>query len=260
MATPFARLKRHPFPVEAFFERAVAVSFAFKRDDLQALVPAPLEVDAYDDFGFVTVALVWTRALRLAGLPKWTGQDFFLAGYRVFVRMREADGRRLRGLKILRSETDKGRMVFLGNLLTHYAYRKVQVEESEREGVCRVVTRRPDGQVTLALSFDLGTAPDAPPPGSPFPDWQTARGFAGPMPFTFDHEGGGRFVVIEGKRTQWTPVPVRVLAWQVALFGEPDFPAKAPVLANAFRVDGVPYRWERGRLVTPRPMGEANDE
>ena len=108
------RLKRHPFPVVAHFDRVVAVSFAFPSAALRPLIPDGLEVDAYGDFGFVTAALVWTRDLRPAGFPKFLGQNFFLAGYRIFTRLRDESGRNLRGLRILRSETDKRRMVLLG--------------------------------------------------------------------------------------------------------------------------------------------------
>ncbi len=250
MVHPLAWLRRHPFPVEAWFERVVAVSFAFPREQLRSLVPEPLQIDTFEGCGFVTVALVWTRDLRPAGWPRWTGQSFFLAGYRVFVRMHDEHGRGLRGLKILRSETDKARMVWSGNLLTHYAYRRVALAESTEGDRCRVVTRSRDGRVTLDLSFAVEPAPAAPPPGSPFRDWQTARRFAGPMPYTFDDEGDGHFLVIEGRRTNWAPRPVQVLAWNVGLFAEETFPARAPTLANAFLVENVPYRWERGRMVT----------
>ncbi len=260
MAGLFTRLRRHPFPVEAWFERVVAVSYAFPIESLRALVPAPLVIDAFEGHGFVTVALVWTRGLRPAVLPRWLGQDFFLAGYRVFVRMRDEDGRRLRGLKILRSETDKARMVVSGNLLTHYQYRKITLEETVTDREHRVVTQRRDGAVTLDLRFDPGDAPATPPSGSPFPDWTTARRFAGPMPFTFDSEGDGRFVVIEGKREQWTPRPVRVIDATVGLFTEELFRDCRPILANAFMVERVPFRWERGRLVTPRVYEDASDE
>lgn len=249
------RLKRHPFPVVAWFDRVVAVSFAFPAEVLRPLAPEPLEIDTHDGWGFVTVALVWTRELRIAGLPRFLGQDFFLAGYRVFTRLRDEDGRRLRGLKILRSETDKARMVFSGNLLTHYQYRRVIVEPS----ASRVRTWLPDGRLTLDLAYDLTDEPEAPPEGSPFADWRAARQFAGPMPFTFDAEGDGRFVVIEGTRRDWTPRPIRVKSWQVGLFDEAPFAGVTPVLANAFRVEGVPYRWERGRRVIPMDAGGVHE-
>ena len=94
---------------------------------------------------------------------------------------------------------------------------------------------------------------------SPFADLRTARQFAGPMPFTFDAEGDGRFVVIEGKRREWVPRPLRPVEWKVGLFDEAPFRGVAPVLANAFRVEGVPYRWERGRLVTPMSGGASHE-
>jgi hypothetical protein len=75
-------LKRHPFPVDAHFERVVAVSFAFPEAILRSLVPEPLEIDTHAGFGFVTAAMVCTRNLRPTGFPTCLGQDFFLAGYR----------------------------------------------------------------------------------------------------------------------------------------------------------------------------------
>ncbi len=255
MPTLLSRLKRHPFPVVAQFERVVAVSFAFPEMLLRPLVPEPLEIDAFEGCGFVTVALVWTRGLRPVFLPRFLGQDFFLAGYRVFTRLRDSDGRRLRGLKIIRSETDRAGMVRAGNLLTHYNYRRVDVEERRDGATWHVRTRLPGGAQTLDVSLDLAAEVAAPPPGSPFRDWHAARRFAGPMPFTFDHEGGGRFVVIEGRRGEWTPRPIVVERCSVALFDEEPFRGTPPVLANAFTVENVPYRWERGRLVTPGKDG-----
>lgn len=245
------RLKRHPFPVVAWFDRVVAVSFAFPTEVLRPLVPEPLEIDAYEGLGFVTVALVWTRALRPAGWPPLFGRSFFLAGYRIFTRLRDAQGRRLRGLKVLRSETDKASMVWLGNLMTHYHYRRVKLERSDT----RVRTWSPEARETLDIGFDPDNEPDRPPEGSPFADLRAARQFAGPMPYTFDAEADGRFVVIEGKRADWTPKPLRIVHWKVGLFDEAPFRGVTPVLANAFKVEDVPYRWERGRLITPLPKG-----
>ena len=244
-------LRRHPFPVVAQFERVVAVSFAFPEATLRSLVPDALEIDTYDGLGFVAVAMVWTKHLRPAGWPAFLGQDFFLAGYRVFTRLRDSSGRRLRGLKILRSETDKRRMVWLGNLLTGYRYRHVNAAIHESGADTRVQTLLKDGTPTLDLAFDSHAETAALPAGSPFPDWHTARLFAGPMPFTFSPEGDGAFVVIEGSRENWLPRPVVVKKWRVGLFDEPPLRGTTPILANAFAVEGVSYRWNRGRLVRP---------
>jgi hypothetical protein len=241
----FAALKRHPFPVVAHFERVLAVSFAFPVETLQSLVPNPLEVDCYEGLGFVTVALVWTKGLRPAALPALFGQDFFLAGYRVFVRAPDGD-RRLRGLRILRSETDKSRMVFPGNLLTHYNYRRSRITDEPG----RLQTHTPDGSLSLDLSYEFKDDAGL-PEGSPFPDWRTARRFAGPMPFTFDVEPSGDVIAIEGKRATWKPQPFIVRSCKVGLFEETPFRGIEPRLANAFAVRDISYRWERGRLLTP---------
>ena len=244
-------LRRHPFPVVAWFERVVALSFAFPETVLRPLVPDALEIDAYEGLGFVTVALVWTKQLRPAGFPAFLGRDFFLAGYRVFTRLRDASGRRLRGLKIVRSETDKQTMVSLGNLLTRYHYRRVNVTIREAGSETQVQTSLGNGTLSLDTTFDARAESATLPQGSPFPDWHAARLFAGPMPFTFSPEKDGTFVVIEGSRQNWVPRPIVVKQWKVGLFQEPPFRETTPILANAFAVEKIPYRWEKGRIVTP---------
>ena len=248
---PFKSLRRHPFPIVARFERVVALSFAFPESILRPLVPNGLEIDTHGGFGFLTVAMVWTRKLRPAGFPAFLGQDFFLVGYRVFTRLREESGRKLRGLKIVRSETDKRRMVWLGNLMTGYRYRHVKLRIRESGSETSVETSLADGNPTLALTFGSPHDGVSLPEGSPFGDWHTARLFAGPMPFTFSPENDGRFVVVEGSRQDWVPRPVRIANWQVSLFDEAPLRGTKPILANAFAVEGVSYRWKRGRLVQP---------
>ena len=244
-------LKRHPFPVIARFDRVVAVSFAFPEEALRAMVPRGLAIDSYEGFGFVTVALVWTRKLRPAGFPEFLGRDFFLSGTRIFTRLENESGRRLRGLKIIRSETDKRTMVWAGNLMTSYNYRLARVNIDEEGAETRIVVKRMDGEVRLDLRFDAESPDPGLPVGSPFPDWRTARRFAGPMPFTFSPESDGSFVVIEGSRDEWKPRPVEVKSWEVGLFNEVPLRDATPVLANAFVVEGVDYRWEKGRIVKP---------
>jgi hypothetical protein len=141
----FNYLRRHPFPVVARFDRVVASSFAFPETALRSLMPDALEIDVHQGFGFLTVAMVWTKKLRAAGFPAFLGQDFFLVGYRVFTRLRDESGRRLRGLKIVRSETNKRRMVCLGNLMTGYRYRHVNLRINEVDSETRVETYLADG-------------------------------------------------------------------------------------------------------------------
>lgn len=72
------------------------------------------------------------------------------------------------------------------------------------------------------------------------------------MPFTFSPEPDCSVIVIEGTRENWIPRPVHVQEWEVAIFYEPPFRGTVPVLANAFAVESIPYRWERGRTVKPK--------
>ncbi|WP_310568853.1 DUF2071 domain-containing protein [Gemmatimonas sp.] len=255
-----ARLRRHPFPVAAHFDRVVALSFAFPAHVVQPLVPRSLSLDVFNGYAFVAVAMVWTRALRPAWLPAIFGQDFFLAGYRVFTRFQEPSGRRLRGLRILRSTTDKHRMVRAGNLMTGYRYSHVNVSVQERDALLNVTTTDASGATALDVRLDLSphvAERDVPMPvGSPFASWTEARRFAGPMPFTFSPEGDDTMVVVEGSRQHWTPRPIAVTSWQVSMFNESPLSAATPLLANAFVVDHVDYAWKRGRVVHATPAAE----
>jgi hypothetical protein len=240
-------LQRHPLPVRAHFKRSLVLTYALPAETLRSLLPPGLELDEREGLGFLAIAMVQTEKLRTTFLPPALGRDFFLAGYRIFARWRHPDGRSLRGLRILRSDTDSRSMVWFGNLLTHYRYRlaSVRVEESVDGFAIKVETK--DGIGDLDLSVTTGADVVRPPDGSPFKDLREARLYAGPMPFTFDYEAETHStVVIEGVRRDWHPRPVEVAIRKVGFLEQPVFRAAAPRLANAFMVENVPYRWKRG--------------
>ncbi|MTI19414.1 hypothetical protein E1176_00110, partial [Fulvivirga sp. RKSG066] len=80
-------LKDHPFAVETHFENSIVLTYAVKKEELQEFIPECLELDTFEDkWAFVALAMVNTKNLRPKGLPKIFGNDFFLIGYRVFVR------------------------------------------------------------------------------------------------------------------------------------------------------------------------------
>ena len=243
------RLQRHPFPVQAFFRHSLVLTWALPAAVLAPLLPPGLRVDAWraaggEELGFLAIALVQTRRLRPSFLPESLGRDFFLSGYRIFARYTARDGRELRGLRILRSDTDSRVMVASGNALTHYRYRKCEVQVSATDERLDIRVRTPQAEADLDVSADL-VAPPALPPGSPFPDLATARHYAGPLPFTFDYEEPTHSVVlIEGVRQNWKPRPVPVQVRQCTFLERPPF--TGAVLANAFHVSDIPYRWKRG--------------
>ena len=240
------RLRRHPLPIAARFRHSLVLTYAFPRGLLEPLLPPGLVLDAHGDLGFAAVALVQTERLRPAFLPPALGGDFFLAGYRVFVRRAGASS--LRGLYILRSDTDRHSMAMFGNLLTRYRYRLAQVSVTERPGELEIEVRTPAREADLHVRALVGDAASL-PPGSPFADVADARRYAGPLPYTFDYDASARaLVVVRGVRSAWDPRPVHVDVREATFFEREPFARAEPRLANAFHVAGIDYRWERGRL------------
>ena len=247
------RLRRHPFTVEAFFRHSLVITYAFPAEAFASLLPPGLVLDTHEGSGFLAIALVQTRGLRPTFIPRGLGQDFLLSGYRVFARFRTASGRTLRGLRILRSDADRRLMVVSGNLFTHYRYRKCKASVLEAPDRLDLRIRTPQAEADLDITADLVTRPEAPPTGSPFRDLTEARKFAGPLPFTFDYEPETRsIVIIEGVRERWDPQPVRVEVRENTFLTRAPFDRFPPVLANAFHVRDVPYRWRPG-ILEPLP-------
>ena len=236
-------LKTHPFAVEAFFDRSLVLTYAAPAAEIQALLPPPLVPDTWQDkWGFVAVALVQTRQLRPKGWPALLGHNFCLVGYRAFVRYHTPAGKRLRGLYILRSETDRRHMELLGNLFTHYHYATTDINLTDDASGLLATSRQSD--------FRIKVAPASPavalPAGAPFASWAEARRFAGPLPFTFSVEAEARrVVIIEGVRQHWQPEPVAIEQAHVGFLSQ--LPLSSLVLANAFLVRNVPYHWKKGR-------------
>ncbi len=212
---------------------------------LRPLLPPGLELETVGDDGFVAVALVQTERLRPDGVPTALGRNFFLAGYRVFARFRTADGTLLRGLRILRSDTDRSLMALGGNLLTHYHYHHCRASVVAAADAIRFAVHTPDasGDLDVIVQRHEGGLPD----GSPFGSVREARRFAGPLPFTFDYEEETHAIVaIEGRRTNWRPAPVPVHVNRIAFFDQPAFAGCVPRLAAAFYVRNIDYHWLRG--------------
>ena len=239
-------LKRHPLPVTAFFRHCLVLAYAFPRDLLRPLLSPGLVLDTYGEYGFLAIALVQTERLRPTLVPSVFGKDFFLAGYRIFTRL-EGGTKCYRGLRILRSETDKRSMVRAGNLLTHYRYGLCQIELTETPGAIRWSVRTAQMQGDLEVLAKIRVAPAPLPNGSPFRSEADARRFAGPLPYTFDYELETRSIIrIRAVRQGWNPHPVAVQVSKNTFLQQEPFCRATPILANAFYAHDVAYRWEKG--------------
>lgn len=239
----FCLPRANPFAVDAWFDLSCTLTFAVPMDEIAERLPDCLEPDVFAErWGFVAAAFVQTRRLRPSGVPECFGNDFVLAGYRYFVRFRSASGRNLRGLYILRSETDSGRMAFLGNIFTRYRYVKTDIRLVLSGDNLRVESPQTGLLIEADLAEDAGVEL---PVDSPFSGWDEARKFSGPLPFTFTCEAAKRRVlIVEGVRSHWKPKPVRVLRYHVPFVEGLGFSEAR--LANAFVVRDIPYHWKRG--------------
>jgi hypothetical protein len=186
--------------------------------------------------------MVQTKDLRPKGFPRFMGNDFFLIGYRVFVRYTNKAGKNLRGLYILKSETDKKKMQFMGNIFTHYNYTTTDVLKKENGHLSEISSARSKFKLTI----DKTEGEIALPFNSPFTDWKEARRFAGPLPFTFTCNSNTKEVlIIEGVRQNWTPCPVKVIDYDFDFLN--SLKLGNPVLANAFVIRNIPYYWKKGK-------------
>ncbi|MGB8191165.1 MAG: DUF2071 domain-containing protein [Chitinophagaceae bacterium] len=238
-------LKNHPFAVEAFFESSLVLTFAIPKEQIQHLIPPCLQLDTFNDqWAFIAVAMVQTKGLRPKGFPKMMGNDFFLIGYRVFVRYVNKEGKRLRGLYILKSETDKKKMEFFGNIFTHYNYTTTDIHHTSSNGTSEFSSNK--SGFRLAVEFANGENIEL-PVGSPFSNWKEARRFAGPLPFTFTFNSHTKEVlIIEGVRENWEPSPVKVLDYSFSFLDKMNL--QNVRLANAFIIKNIPYYWKKGKI------------
>ena len=239
-------LQDHPFAVEAHFKSSTVLTFALPKVDLESFIPPRLELDSFQDkWAFLAIAMVETKHLRPQGFPKLLGNDFFLIGYRIFVRYTNSRGKRLRGLYILESQTNKKKMEYLGNLFTHYQYSTTDI------GVQNELKEKRISSTGSAFDIRINTTTEYPelPSSSPFSNWREARRFAGPLPFTFTFkEDKKQVLIIEGVRQNWTPQPLQVEAFHFGFLERKGL--EHARLANAFEVKNIPYYWKKGQLDT----------
>ena len=239
----FSKLKNHPFAVEAYFDYSLVLTYAVPKEDLLHLIPECVQLDVFEDqYAFVAMALVQAKGLKPKGLPKLFGNDFFLLGFRVFVKYINSKGKRLRGLYILESATTSSRMKTLGKIFTHYNYNKIDFTLSQNDNLWHLSSDH-----HFDVKVNINPLQIILPSSSPFQDWKQARRYAGPLPFTFTYlKDTKEVLIIEGVRKQWKPLPVDVISHEVSF---PDILNTQNLsLASAFMVRNIPYYWKKGKI------------
>ena len=214
---------------------------------LTPLLPPGLTLDGCR--GWASSRSRWCRPRgcgRRRARPR-SGRTVFLTGYRVFSRFRTAEGRSSRGLRILRSDADKSDDGRGGNLLTHYNYVKCEARGQETDGRLDPHRHRRRGRPPCQ-SRTSAASPHRCPPGRHSRTIAEASKFAGPLPFTFDYEAETHSIVrIRGSAATMGPADGRGRGERVHVPGAPVHSIRSrPVLASAFHLQDVPYRWERG--------------
>jgi len=152
-------------------------------------------------------------------------------------------GKNLRGLFIIKSETDKKKMELLGNFFTHYNYSTTDIQKSFNNNNTIIKSIKSNFKIELDTKNDQVDLPQ----NSPFTDWKEARKFAGPLPFTFTYDNNSKKVlIIEGVRQNWTPIPLKVIDYNFKFLDSLNI--KSIILANAFIINNIPYYWKKGKI------------
>ncbi len=239
-----------PFAVKAWFECFVVLVYAVDKEKAAAMLPPPLMHEVHNGKALMAAAFVDTRKLRPAFLPGWLGANFNLAGYRHMVSYKRNNGKVIRGLKIIRSATNKKYMQRGGDTLTEYRFAYNPIIFTYSPDFLEI---RGDG-IDIKLKDTGRKAEVALPQNSIFESWQHARKFAGPLLYTFEvHEAKNEIVITEGTRTGWQPYPVEVERASIRFFTEDKYADLNPVLSAAYVVRSIPYSWKKAQKETIKP-------
>jgi hypothetical protein len=132
-------------------------------------------------------------------------------------------------------------MCWLGNLFTHYRYSLTDIKHVQSNDEINISTVKSGLDIEVS---NLEMYPDL-PVGSPFANWLEACRYAGPLPFTFTWlPHTSELLMAAGVRQHWQPWPMQVNRCQVGFLQQPAF--DGAILANAFAVEAIPYRWKKG--------------
>ena len=136
-------------------------------------------------------------------------------------------------------------MAFFGNIFTHYNYTTTDIKNIKNRETHIIKSSKSKLDIVINNSnsgIEL-------PKGSPFSNWEEARRFAGPLPFTFTYNKKAKeMLIIEGVRQNWKPKPIKVESYDIAFLNSLNL--NDYTLANAFIIKNIPYYWKKGKIDT----------
>jgi len=228
-----------------FFTNSILM-YSCEPDDLQRLLCPGIDVDVIGGRGHLAVAFVDQRDFRPRGFPRWAGRDFFMVEYLAFVTYESSDGRQMRGLYLLQSDTPSTLACIGSRVFSHYRFRKIDLTINETDTTRRFTSTK--ARIDVAISLDTDTDTDTDTDGSEEP-WADYGQLSKPRSFNFQHlKRSNATLVIRGVLKGWTPRPATVLTSDIAAVEELGINFDGP--PKAIEVDNVEYLWRNSRIDT----------
>ncbi len=210
--------------------------YSCEPDDLERLLCPGINVDLIGGRGHLAVAFVDQRDFRPRGAPQWAGRDFFMVEYLAFVTYESSDGRQMRGLYLLQSDTPSTLACIGSRIFSHYQFRKIDLRVSETSTTKRFASTKAGIDVTISLDAD--SRGDA---------WAGFEELSRPRSFNFQHlKRSNATLVIRGVLKGWDPRPTTVLNADVAAVDGMGITFDGP--PKAIEVDNVEYLWRNSRV------------
>lgn len=211
------------------------VTFRAEAQKLRALVPAPLELDTYAGYGFLSVCAVEIANMGLAGTPRflrWQNRELL---YRLGVRVNGQPT-----FITLRSEVSSTILALLGRYFSHYRPELAHIELARNAE--RLHMAAGDGSAEVEVDLAAAAAP-----GSVFADEAQAAQFLLGQHFSADVVRG-RVRVQPIEHAAWQP---RFVATRVARFAFLETLSQKLgaqlELDNTLAVHDVPHVWKAAK-------------
>jgi hypothetical protein len=231
-----------PFAIKTWFDCFIVLIYSVDKEKAGALLPYPLIHEEHGGKALMAAAFVKSKKFRPAFLPAFMGTSFNLVGYRHMASYQRSDGKKIRGLKIIQSGTNRKFMQLGGNELTQYKfnYNPIVIENNNGN-----ISMQGDG-VKIIAKENLSDTEIPLPANSIFESWTHARKYGGPLLYTFEVEPASKTVIItEGSRKHWQPRPVEIIEADIDFFKQSPYAEMNPVLSAAYLVKNIPYSWKK---------------